>query len=73
MSEHSTDCRAPEGVTVGLIDAIITTSRVLKERLYGRSRHCDVPSIKAALDDLRSDEDVAAILHGNAYGSGGVI
>lgn len=47
----STDCRSDEGVTVGLIDAIITQCRVLKGRDF------TTPAIQAALVDLYSDSD----------------
>ena len=49
------DCRSPEGVTVGLIDSIITAARVL--------RGCDLshPAVREALADLAEDEDVARL------------
>jgi hypothetical protein len=49
------DCRSPEGVTVGLIDSIITTARVL------RGRDLSHPAAREALADLREDEDVARL------------
>lgn len=52
----STDCRTDEGVTVGLVDALITTARVLV------GRDLTTPAVREALDDLRQDEDVAALL-----------
>lgn len=32
MAECFTDCRSEEGITVGLIDSIITATRVLSSR-----------------------------------------
>lgn len=58
MSELTTDCRTREGVAVGLIDGIIATARVLRER-EGDIRG---PAAVEALRDLRSDEDVAWLL-----------
>lgn len=53
-----TDCRQPDGVTVGLIDALIAVGRVLRPRLTG-----PIPAaIAEALADLRDDEDLAAVL-----------
>jgi hypothetical protein len=49
------DCRTPEGVAIGLIDAIIATARVL------RRHYADVLDA-AAIEDLRSDEDIAWLL-----------
>jgi len=42
----STDCRSSDGVTVGLIDGIITMARVL------RSRQMDSLEVSEALADL---------------------
>jgi hypothetical protein len=51
-----TDCRSEDGITVGLVDSIITSARVLKSRdLTGQATH-------EALEDLRQDEDVSALL-----------
>ena len=51
-----TDCRTDDGITVGLIDAIISIARVL------RYRDMSSVSVKEALADLRQDEDIAKIL-----------
>lgn len=56
MSVTLTDCRSPVGVTVGLIDAIISMARVL------RDRDLNAPEIQEALKDLQSDNDVLALL-----------
>lgn len=51
MTEAFTDCRSEEGITVGLIDTLITICRIL--------RHRDLSGVatKEALKDLASDED----------------
>jgi hypothetical protein len=56
MNEEPIDCRSDEGVTVGLIDAIISIARILVHR--------DVSPrvVKEALADLADDEDVAAVM-----------
>lgn len=46
------DCRTAEGVTVGLIDALITLCRIIKGRELDGSQ-----AVKEALKDLGSDED----------------
>jgi hypothetical protein len=51
--QNSTDCRTDEGITVGLIDGIIATARIL------RKTYKESPSTSAALEDLRDDEDIA--------------
>lgn len=50
-----TDCRAEDGITVGLIDSIITSCRVLS------SRDLTCEAAVEALRDLRSDSDVSLI------------
>lgn len=52
----TTDCRSFDGVTVGLIDSIITAARVLKHR------DKTSPDVQEALADLRDDQDVAELL-----------
>ena len=55
--EHlSTDCRSEAGITVGLIDALITLARLLAPRDLW------LPEVREALRDLASDEDLRAIL-----------
>ncbi|WP_344890488.1 hypothetical protein [Actinomadura meridiana] len=56
MAGHPLDCRSPEGVTVGLVDSIITAARVL------RGRDLDHPAVREALADLAEDEDVARLM-----------
>jgi hypothetical protein len=52
-----TDCREEVGITVGLIDSIISTCRVLRPRLSD-----DSDQITGALEDLYDDEDLKYIL-----------
>ncbi|MEU8196353.1 hypothetical protein AB0C10_21455 [Microbispora amethystogenes] len=54
----TTDCRTPDGVTVGLVDGIIATARVLRER------DLTSPAVREALRDLAEDEDVSSLLSG---------
>lgn len=59
-TEHTFgDCRTPDGVTVSLIDGVIATCRVLRER------NLATPAVLAALADLRQNEDVRATLQGD--------
>lgn len=51
-----TDCRSNTGVTVGIIDAIITLCRLLQ------GRDMDMPEVAEALKDIGSDEDFAWLL-----------
>jgi hypothetical protein len=51
-----TDCRTDVGVTVGLIDSIITMARVLSGRVL------DSVEVQEALQDFREDGDVRALL-----------
>jgi hypothetical protein len=50
------DCRSEEGVTVGLIDALITVARVLVHRDLAPA------AVVEALKDLADDEDVKTIM-----------
>ncbi|WP_284464875.1 hypothetical protein [Chryseobacterium sp.] len=52
------DCRTEEGITIGLIDALISISRVLVKRDLNATKQ-----IKEALKDLINDEDLSAILN----------
>lgn len=51
-----TDCRDEVGITVGLVDSIITSARVL------RNRDVSPDDVKEALKDLASDEDLAWLI-----------
>ncbi len=55
-----TDCRSEVGITVGIIDAIITLCRLL----CGRDMSGD--EVAQALQDLRHDEDFAGLLRSTA-------
>ena len=57
----STDCRTETGVTVGLIDSLISIARVLKLRI-----DTDDKEVKEALKDLRADEDLKKILQNDS-------
>lgn len=56
MTESYTDCRSEVGITVGLVDSVITTMRVLV------TRDLTDPEVQQALQDLRDDEDFAFFL-----------
>lgn len=51
-----TDCRSQVGITIGLIDAIISISRILVDRDW------DQPEIQEALADLRQDDNLHQIM-----------
>jgi hypothetical protein len=57
MNETHTDCRDEVGVTVGLVDALITLLRVLAQRDLTPS------PVQEALADLRQDEDLQVIIN----------
>ncbi len=56
MTEAHTDCRSEEGITVGLVDAIISILRILAKR------DLTTPAVREALMDLGDDEDFEKIL-----------
>lgn len=67
MTTSQTDCRSEEGITVGLIDAVMAMGRVLAPRIEGER----TPAVKEALKDLRADRDMKKILPVYfIYGSG---
>jgi len=51
MTKIATDCRNETGITVGLIDAIITLCRILKDRDLSPAE------VQESLRDLAADED----------------
>jgi len=57
LSSEPIDCRSEEGITIGLIDGIISIARVLAKR--------DIhdPAVKEALMDLCMDEDLSKIMN----------
>lgn len=54
--DNHTDCRSDVGITTGLIDAMISICRILKER------DMTPIEVKEALKDFQSDEDLNFIL-----------
>jgi hypothetical protein len=50
------DCRSEEGVTVGLVDAIITIARILTHRDLTPN------AVIEALKDLANDKDIKTII-----------
>ncbi len=52
------DCKSPEGVTVGLIDSLMSIAGVLSER------DLDTPAIQEALMDLAGDGDIRKLIGG---------
>ncbi len=63
MSGATQDCRSSAGVTTGLVDAIISVSRVLARR--------DLTEATNALADLGADEDFALIIAAARVARGG--
>lgn len=59
MNDTYTDCRSEEGVTVGLIDAIISISRILAERIRNFPME---RSVEDAMCDLLADEDMSFVM-----------
>lgn len=51
------DCRSEEGITVGLVDAIISIARILAKR------DISPEAVKEALMDLAMDEDISKIMN----------
>jgi hypothetical protein len=52
MSISKTDCRSPDGITIGLIDGMIAMARVLRKANLGSAE------VQEALKDFTTDEDV---------------
>ncbi len=57
MATTYTDCREEDGITVGLIDSLISIARVLAKR------DLSPEAVTEALADLRADEDIATLLN----------
>lgn len=55
MTEVTTDCRSEEGVTVGLVDALISICRILA------ARDPSPVAVGEALKDLYADPDVRSV------------
>ena len=56
-SSCTSDCRSEDGITIGLIDTIINSARLL------RDRKLDSKDVLEALKDLDCDEDLEYVLH----------
>lgn len=50
------DCRSEDGITAGLVDALISVARVLA------ARDLTTPAAVEALADLGTDEDMACVM-----------
>lgn len=55
-TDTHTDCRSEEGITVGLVDAMLTIARVLVHRDLSPA------AVKEALRDLAHDEDMTLVI-----------
>lgn len=51
MTDVYSDCRSENGITIGLVDTLITLCRILKVRDLSDN------NVKQALKDLSEDED----------------
>jgi hypothetical protein len=60
MSE-TIDCRSEAGVTMGLIDAMISIARIAAKRDLKN------PAVQEALKDLAEDEDIKQVLSAALY------
>lgn len=61
-----TECSSEDGITIGLIDSILTSAKVL------RSRNLDNPEVGEALKELVSSTELSYLLdQGNSWGSYG--
>jgi hypothetical protein len=49
------DCRSEEGITIGLIDTILTAAHLLVDR------DLDTPAVQEALDDFASSKELMLI------------
>lgn len=61
MGRNKTDCRSQVGITVGLIDSIISIARILSPRLKEQKDIAYGGAIYEALNDLTTDKDVMYI------------
>ncbi|NCN07516.1 hypothetical protein GW933_02370 [Candidatus Falkowbacteria bacterium] len=55
-NKNKIDCRSEDGITVGLIDALISIARILSKRDF------QPVTVQEALKDLADDEDIDMIL-----------
>lgn len=56
MAKTRTDCKSEEGITVGLIDSVISICRILA------TRDLSSPAVWEAIKDATCDEDVRKIV-----------
>lgn len=56
------DCRSEEGITIGLIDALLSIGRVLASRIAEADQQVLGFGVKDALTDLAQDEDLRYLL-----------
>lgn len=67
-TECYSDCRQEEGITIGLIDAIMSIARIAAPRIkaqlenYEGSSSCNLQN---ALDDYQQDKDLQYLLNVN--------
>jgi hypothetical protein len=64
MRATKTDSKSKDGITVGLIDSIITIAAVLSKR--GDLHDQDSASVREAMKDLKSDNNVSWLLTGQS-------
>ena len=57
MSDRVIDCRSEVGITIGLLDSLISIARVAAKRPL------DDEDVRQALRDIATDEDIAFILN----------
>jgi hypothetical protein len=66
------ECASPDGITIGLVDALITVARILHNRLQSEAtklKESDEefawfsPEVLEALADLRSNEAIRALMY----------
>ncbi len=61
MSRTETDCKSWDGITVGLIDAMLTICQVLGPRLENFTSRSAPESVREALIDLANDSNFKLI------------
>lgn len=66
-NETNTECKSYEGVTVGLIDSLMSIAKVIRER-EAQAEHDGNYSeaVEQALEDLRQDDDMAWLMNWDA-------
>lgn len=56
---ETTNCKSEEGITVGLIDSLMTISSIVNQRLKMLTL---TPAIEESLKDLGSDKDLEGVI-----------